>query len=565
MKINGNTIRVTQPPQWSKPAAGDGQTSPARTKRHADGNSNLKQERLTHQTAGQPGASKPTPAVPGTETEELQQQPDGSVGLVPEVAGAGTPKQWDPAMYIAPVPPKPRTLGEIFIDTFRNPGAALADSFTQIHHHLWNGREATKEEVDAARQIGSYFTAPIQMAVPGLGVAGAVASVADVAGKWQNGEKVDPNELADGVLGLGGRVSGTPSSPAPAAKPTFKPPTRQPDGRIGYPLSPKKAPRLPGEDASGTPPSGALRADAEPGSGASGSSPPPGDAPGPSSQGASGDAPGPSTQGASGGTPDAGIYINFAREEHYLRVQDNAEGQPQYVELPDRVVTDGYNSNYRGKGMEALVLHGSQRQPGEPGRVWYQSGRQVHLWETPETFLLPETFAFSQEVTPAQLVHYLKQDQGLDLVSSAVGGQGSSDPLYLLSCRATEGGSNSAAQGLADATGREVRAHSRYPQLVQEPDALASNAAGPRAYPAHPLRTLIRLRNQLRPRATHPDQLLHKKFVPSPGSQPALTPPGSPPPSPAAGAQPGAAGGTPGDTTPPADPSQDIGTLETRV
>jgi len=202
----------------------------------------------------------------------------------------------------------------------------------------------------------------------------------------------------------------------------------------------------------------------------------------------------------------------FAREETYTQTP---AAVPRRIEFKTNVITDGYTSNYRNKGDDAIVLHGSASRVGGGARLMYQRGRDVAVQRLGEEALTQhQTFDFQREVTPRELLAYLKRDQEIDLVSPRGGGTGSSGPLYVLVCGATAGGSSSLAQQFADATQREVRAHSDYVIRVPDPNNLESSDRAPRMGSDHPFSMLIKARNAMRETSRHPEQLIHKKFRP---------------------------------------------------
>ena len=492
-----------------------------------------KQQRLAHLRGSAPSSTKPTPAAPGEEAEERTMATDGSARLADEVGGA---KKWD-VEAITPRPPPvqepPETLAHIISDTFKHPGRRGLESLAHLSFLATHGRTATAEELAPIRNyLGPVLDGGLKVAFPELMGPYAAGTGIDIGERASNGENITTATLVKEMSpfdapreGLKPEpASASPSSallPAKGAAPTplpktpatesFKPPTRLEDGRIGYPLSPTRPPRLPEEATLD------IR-----------------DQPGPSTRADAAAAP-QTAQPASEPTllradqvplnlrlrtsryPETGKiqYKEFGWKETYRNTAAAGE-EPKYKLEID---IDGYSSNYRGKNLESIGLHGTQsRQEDEP-LLMYRRGREVFV-QKPEdgSFKQVRKFAFEREVTGSDLVDYIRQDHGIDLVSPARGGTGSSEPLYLLTCRAAKG-CGSTAQQVSDATGREVRAHSRYPVLVYNP----SHTHGPDQFiqptpGKNPFLPLIKLRNMLRPNSKGPGQLVHKKFHPNPNA-----------------------------------------------
>jgi len=518
-----------------------GQTRDMGFKAQTEGPTDLKQQRLAHPTGSTSASTRPTPNAPGSETEELVRGTNGNARIAPEVDASIKASQ--PARPQAAAAPstaaaqQPESFWDIVRDTFKDPGGRLGQSFKNIDTLVKEGRYATPQENADARRIGSMFNAPLQLAVPGLGIAGGIASTVDVAQRSAKGEKVDPGVLSDALPSLRGGSSGSRASGRPetagttsgstgigstangatlSALPNFRPPTRLEDGRIGYPLSPTRAPKLPEE--------GAQRGA---GSSTMGQQPPAPEA------GPSGGRVGPRAEAKPRGV------VNFAEETTVI-----PGTRASYR------IDDGYTNNYRGKGYEAIVLHGKATPSGQASYLQYQRGKQV-VEETgdpnqPPQILQP--FAEVSNVSARQLVQKLNKNHGIDLVGASRGGKGPDTPLYLLACHGTRGGcASSAAQGMANYTGREVRAYSDYVIEASNPSLLHGNrnyrveagqpepglAAPPGTFMPAAQRALLRARNTL---AGHGPTLAlpHKRFYPQPGStteQDIVRPTVAPPPS----------------------------------
>ena len=261
-------------------------------KAQTEGPTDLKQQRLAHLTGSTSANTRPTPNAPGSETEELVRGTNGNARIAPEVDAsikASQPARPQATAAPAQAAAKPESFWDIVRDTFKDPGGRLGQSFKNIDTLVKEGRYATPQENADARRIGSMFNAPLQLAVPGLGIAGGIASTVDVAQRSAKGEKVDPGALSDALPllrgGSSGRTgsgsaetasrasgsSGTASSATGAsgsAQPSFRPPTRLADGRIGYPLSPTRGPKLPEESTSSRPAETGAASGTETGAGA---------------------------------------------------------------------------------------------------------------------------------------------------------------------------------------------------------------------------------------------------------------------------------------------------------
>lgn len=313
------------------------------------------------------------------------------------------------------------------------------------------------------------------------------------------------------------------STPSPIH---FDPSQRLDDGRVGYELSPKGAPRLPEDPAK--PSEREVAATPRAGQVASARA----DAPaGPSGARARKQQTPPFRPEYSLETvrdPQTGAILRkeFAREEIYKEKASSTPDRPSY---DVNITTDGYTSNYRNKGHDALVMHGSLSRHGDKPMVMYQRGRDVAVQLRGEKHPYQhQTFDFQREVTARQFVEYLKLDHQLDLVGPRGGGTGSDGPIHLMTCEATAGGRRCLAQQFSDATQREVRAYSNYEIQVADANFLEDSRQVPKVGADHAYPRLIELRNKFRRNSKDPLQLIHKKFqprdrpAPSTGSQAAM-------------------------------------------
>lgn len=292
----------------------------------------------------------------------------------------------------------------------------------------------------------------------------------------------------------------------------FDPPQRLDDERVGHALSPLGPPRLPGEPFKpserevATPPrpghTGSARADAQAG---------------PSGARARNQQTPPFRPEYSLETvrdPQTGAILRkeFAREEIY---KERASSTPDHPQFDVKITTDGYISNYRNKGYDAIVLHGSLSRHRDEPRLMYQRGRDVAVQLRGEKQPYQhQTFDFQREVTAAEYLEYLKRDHQLDLVGPRGGGTGSDGPIYLMTCEATAGGRNSLAQQFSNKTQREVRAYSNYEIRVADANFLEDSQQVPKVGLDHPYPRLVELRNKFRRNSKDPLQLIHKKFQP---------------------------------------------------
>jgi len=513
-------------------------------KSDTEGPTALKQQRLAHLRGSTPASAKPGPAAPGEEAEERVRAADGEVRLADEVGGA---KKWDVEAITPrppPAPPPQESMTHIISDTFQHPGERGMESFVHLYYLATEGRYATPEELAPVRNYaGPVLDLGLKTAFPELMIPFGIGAAINLGERSAKGETITTKTLVEqlspfnapreGLKPEPARALPSPASspskagaPVPAAKApateSFKPPTRLEDGRVGYPLSPTRPPRLDGEivkSGAGELSKPSARADAA-------TRPPPAAAAAAAAAAAEkriygrADIPlniplrthvDPATNKI--------IFKETAVAETYHDISAPGQ-QPRYkVEL----TVDGYASNYRGKDLEAIVLHGSQPRGEGPARLMYSRGRQVHVQDKPRLaagdggFRQDQAYDLDREVTSHQFVEHFYQDHGIDLVTPARGGTGSARPLYLLACSACEGGRESPAQQLADTTGREVRAHSRYSIAASNPSHLFRPEVGVTATPGeNPFLPLIKLRNRFRATRQEPDQLVHKKFQPNP-------------------------------------------------
>ncbi len=421
-------------------------------------------------------------------------------------------------------------MGHIISDTLRNPFGRIVQSINQLGTLVFDGREATPEENASVRKVALPFDIALKALLPEeSAAAGGIASLIEQGETAAKGELPSRDEISEYVTSQNvprhmlsaaaprtlapsrtsptsakNLTSGTASAASSRAKEGFKPPTRLEDGRVGYLLSPTRAPQLP--KASVT--SESVTSEAA----------------GLSRHSERADAAGrPRPAGHTYGLADVPLNVplrtvrnpvtdrikfkEVSATHHYHNVAAPGE-EPRFKLVID---VDGYASNYRGKGLEAVVMHSSPGH-GEP-RLAYSRGTEVLLHEGRHSTQV-QGFDLEREVTSQQLVQHYRQDHQIDLVSPARGGTGSARPLYLLACNACQGGRESTAQQLADATGREVRAHSRYIAGVVNPSFLDDPITFVKASPSNPYLPLIKLRNRFRTNARSPDQLVHKKFHP---------------------------------------------------
>jgi len=488
-------------------------------KSDTEGPTPLKQQRLAHVRGSTPASAKPGPAAPGEEAAERTTAPDGEVRVADEVGG-------DKKFNVENITPRPvrvqeppETLSHIISDTFQHPGGRPLKSLVHLYYLAKEGRTATPKEIASATdKAGPVLDSALTTAFPELLGPRAVGVGMDLGDRSSKGEEITTETVIKAMSPFDApRESLNPepanASPSPASLPSkeaaleppakapatasFNPPTRLEDGRVGYPLSPTYPPRLPPL--------------------------------------------GPRPRHAAGGTREPGFrpgfvlktvqdpesgkiqYKEFARVEKYVEQQTDAT----HREYPAKLTTDGYNSNYRGKQKEAIVLHGATARPGQQERLVYQRGRDVKIallvdapsgpaaarTQTPYTQF--QTLTHTSEVSGEELVDRLREDQQIDLVSPDYGGAGSREPLYLLACRACRGGEASTAQQLSNATGRDVYAHSRFDIGAKDPHLLSDPSAGVQAF-SPPARVLVAARNLFRPNRTSLAQLVHSKFRPNP-------------------------------------------------
>ena len=109
-----------------------------------------------------------------------------------------------------------------------------------------------------------------------------------------------------------------------------------------------------------------------------------------------------------------------------------------------KTILQGYSNNFRGKGEDAIILHGStdgRLTVGTKACKVIENGREVPKLDTSET----------HHLRADELVEYIKKESGnqIDLT-------GNTGPIHLLSCY----GKRYAAQELANATGRDVIVYS---------------------------------------------------------------------------------------------------------
>ncbi|OBU09608.1 hypothetical protein [Morganella psychrotolerans] len=109
-----------------------------------------------------------------------------------------------------------------------------------------------------------------------------------------------------------------------------------------------------------------------------------------------------------------------------------------------KTILQGYTNNFRGKGEDAIILHGStdgRLTVGTKACKVIENGHEVAKLDTSET----------RHIRADELVSYLKKksDNQINLADNT-------GPIHLLSCY----GKRYAAQELANATGRDVIAYS---------------------------------------------------------------------------------------------------------
>jgi len=263
-------------------------------KSDTEGPTDQKQQRLAHLRGSTPAPAKPGPAAPGEEAEERVRAADGEVRLADEVGGA---KKLDVEAITPrppPAPPPQETLGQTILDSLQHPVGKTLEAFKHIQTLATEGRYATPEELAPFTKAGTVVDGIVKTVIPPVGIVSNVATIVDVSQRASNGEEVTTKTLVEQLSpfnapreGLKPEPARAPPSPAsssssssssskavasvPTAKaPTtesFRPPTRLEDGRVGYPLSPTRPPRLPEEGAALNPrdqPGASTRADATP-------------------------------------------------------------------------------------------------------------------------------------------------------------------------------------------------------------------------------------------------------------------------------------------------------------
>lgn len=109
-----------------------------------------------------------------------------------------------------------------------------------------------------------------------------------------------------------------------------------------------------------------------------------------------------------------------------------------------KTILQGYSNNFRGKGKDAIILHGStdgRLTVGTKASKVIENGREITKLDTSQT----------RHLRADELVAYIKKesDNQIDLTNNT-------GPIHLLSCY----GKRFAAQELANATGRDVIAYS---------------------------------------------------------------------------------------------------------
>lgn len=121
------------------------------------------------------------------------------------------------------------------------------------------GRPISEEEKQNIDRYINFIDAAYSMTPQGQGMI-ATAHGLEAANKARSGQLPSPEEMAGGIQSTTNAIvpgsSGKPSqAETPASPPStpFKPPTRLPDGRVGYPMSPTQPPRLPNETPTSEP------------------------------------------------------------------------------------------------------------------------------------------------------------------------------------------------------------------------------------------------------------------------------------------------------------------------
>ncbi|HDR9512172.1 TPA: ParB N-terminal domain-containing protein [Burkholderia cepacia] len=127
----------------------------------------------------------------------------------------------------------------------------------------------------------------------------------------------------------------------------------------------------------------------------------------------------------------------------------------------------GYTDNYRGKGEPAILTHGGYRVI-DGGMLYYARGTKITDFSPPNGPVVTQQFNSEAFVQPDEFVRLMRIEHGIDL---RAGGNTGNGPLRLIACFASKGGADSAAQKLANATGRRVYAYSDLP--VRAPDISA--------------------------------------------------------------------------------------------
>lgn len=110
----------------------------------------------------------------------------------------------------------------------------------------------------------------------------------------------------------------------------------------------------------------------------------------------------------------------------------------------------GFTKNYHGKGLFALSVSAI-----EGGNLLYAKGSRLYSADGGEIII---DYKYSKSVTPEEFVDLLKEEEKIDITKE---GNTGNTPIYLISCLALQGGDDSAAQCLANYTGRVVYAYSK--------------------------------------------------------------------------------------------------------
>lgn len=138
---------------------------------------------------------------------------------------------------------------DIFIDALRNPFGSFGRSATDSYLKMMAGRPISVEEGQTIDRYAQFVDAAFSITPQGQAMT-ATAYAVEAAKYAKKGELPPPDSMEAAMQS----ATNVPGRTRPGNQPqtrqpitTFKPPTRLPDGRVGYPLSPTQPPRLPKE------------------------------------------------------------------------------------------------------------------------------------------------------------------------------------------------------------------------------------------------------------------------------------------------------------------------------